>query len=260
MGIRVEALVSRLRPASLESIDERASLQRREDNKYLVPLDRLETLMGALRDDHDVLEIDGRRIFEYESTYFDTPELRCFRDHVHDRRPRYKARTRCYVTTGDCYFEVKVKQTEGETVKQSIDYDPDDRQIIHPAARELLWETLESCQIEPPDREPDPALVTRFRRVTVAARERPERVTIDLGIELDAPGGDTATIAENRAVVEAKTPDGDGRCDELLREAGIEPVSLSKYRLGIGLLVAQDEDPDYGREAKALFSTQSARV
>jgi hypothetical protein len=37
-------------------------------------------------------------------------------------------------------------------------------------------------------------------------------------------------------LVETKSADGDGRCDRLLREAGVEEIALSKYRVGIALL------------------------
>src|ERR671932_1676890 len=117
----VAELFGELRPISLDAMNERASLQRRTDNKYLVEIDHLARIVKELADDLEVLEIDGERVFEYESTYFDTPSLRCFRDHVRDDRPRFKTRTRCYVTTGDCYFEVKVKLENGEMIKRNVD-------------------------------------------------------------------------------------------------------------------------------------------
>lgn len=235
-------------PVSLEDLDERASLQRRVDNKYLVPLDRLARVSAALRGDHEVLEIDAERVFEYESTYFDTPALDCFHDHVGDRRPRYKLRTRFYVTTGSCIFEVKVKRDDDETVKRHIDYNPGDRREIKPPASELFSQTLETCSVTRPDGDPRQSLITRFRRLTVAGIDRPERTTIDFDVELQTPGGDTAAIDESLAIVETKTSDGAGQVDRVLKDEGLEPVSLSKYRLGIGLLVVPGEDSDYSRK------------
>src|SRR5204863_9683261 len=127
-------------PVSLDELNERAALQRRTDNTYLVPLDSLARLLETGGDGHEILEIDGDRLFEYERTYFDTPSLRCFEDHVRDRRPRFKARRRCYIATGDCFFEVKVKREDCETVKRNIEYDPDGRGGIEPSASEVLGE------------------------------------------------------------------------------------------------------------------------
>jgi len=242
---------------SLDEMNDRAALQRRTDHKYMVALDDLADLVEELADTHEVLEIDGERVFDYESTYFDTPSLRCFRDHVRDRRPRFKARTRCYVATGDCYFEVKVKREDGETLKRSIDYDPDERATIRPPARELLQEVLPTCGIDAPESDPQTSLVTSIRRVTLVARDAPERTTFDLDVEVRAPGGDRARFDAGHAIAETKTEDGDGAWDRALRAAGREPVSLSKYRVGAGLLLAPGEDEDYARELKELFLLQA---
>lgn len=242
---------------SLDELNDRAALQRRTDNKYLLPLDDLRQLAEALGDEHDVLEIDGERVFEYESTYFDTPSLQCFRDHVEDRRPRYKVRTRCYVTTGDCFFEVKVKRSDDDTSKRSVEHDPERRGSIPAEARELVAETLSKCGLGEPDGELSATLVTRFDRVTVAARESPERTTFDFGIELVAPDGDTAVLDRDYVILETKTEDGDGAWDRALRGAGYEPISLSKYRVGIALLRARDQDGAYASEEKRLFAVRA---
>src|SRR3954453_13543948 len=156
-------------------MNERAALQSRKDNKYVVPLEEIARVLEDLGDDHEVLEIDGERLFDYESTYFVTPSLRCFCDHVRDRRPRFKARTRCYVTTGDCFFEVKVKQEDGATAKHNVDHDADARASLEPDPRELIGEVLPKCGVDEPDGEVQPSLVTAFRRVTIVSRDRPER-------------------------------------------------------------------------------------
>jgi hypothetical protein len=260
MDAPVEELFAGFRPLSLASLDARAALQRRLDNKYVVPVSRLEEIGEKLRGDHDVLEIDGTRVFEYESNYFDTPGLDCFRDHVDERTPRFKVRTRYYVTTAECFFEVKVKREGDETVKRHLGYEVDDRRTIRGPARELLAATLAECSIPSPRDELGLSIVTRFRRATLAARDEPERVTIDFGVELEAAGGQTAAIDRAHAIVETKTPDGDGPCDRLLARAGIEAVALSKYRVGVGLLVAPGDDPNYARDVKALFSVGSPRA
>nr|MDQ3588538.1 VTC domain-containing protein [Actinomycetota bacterium] len=98
-----------MKPLPLEELDERASLQRRVDKKYLVGRDLFERVMTELDDDYQVLEIDGERSFGYESVYFDTSDLLCFRQHVENERPRFKTRSRLYAATRACVFEVKVK-------------------------------------------------------------------------------------------------------------------------------------------------------
>ena len=95
----------------LDALDERAALLRRVDHKYALPESAFEQLVRRLRADHQVLEIEGRRVFRYSTTYFETPDLRCFIDHVENRLPRFKARSRLYEDSGQCVFEVKLKRS-----------------------------------------------------------------------------------------------------------------------------------------------------
>ena len=62
------------------------------DQKYLLPWGRFAEAAAQLRESHEALEIDARRIFRYSSVYFDTPGLLCFREHVEDVEPRFKLR------------------------------------------------------------------------------------------------------------------------------------------------------------------------
>ncbi len=55
-------------------------------------------------------------------------------------------------------------------------------------------------------------------------------------------------------LLETKSEDGRSPCDRILHEhGGLEPVSISKYRLGIGLLVARDPAPPLGAARDRLF-------
>jgi hypothetical protein len=110
--------LARLRGVSLGQLEKRAALLRCVDRKYAVERARFLELLEELRDDHVALEIDGHRCFAYRSVYFDTPDRRCFWDHVHGRVPRFKARTRLYQDTGSCVFELKLKRTDDEMDKR----------------------------------------------------------------------------------------------------------------------------------------------
>jgi hypothetical protein len=252
----IRELFEALRAVSLDDMNERAALQRRTDHTYLVPIDALVDLVADLGERHEVLEIDGERLFDYESTYFDSPSLECFHDHIRDRRPRYKARTRCYVTTGECFFEVKVKREDGDTTKRNVEYDPDQRNRIEPAARGLLDEVLPACGLGGRGGDLEPSLVTRFRRTTVVARDGPERTTFDFAVGLRTPDGEAVELGDEFAVAETKTPDGSSAWDRAFAAAGFEPVSFSKYRTGTGLLRAPGLDDDYARDLKELFAAR----
>ena len=204
---------SSLDPIGLDELDE---LQDRVDAKYVLPISALPALLDRL--DHRVLEIDGRRVFGYRSTYFDTPELRLFRDHVQQRRRRYKCRTREY-DTGLRMFEVKLKGPRGRTVKYRSEQD----------TFAFLDETLRREYDRAPDPGLRPTLDVAYERVTLAAPG--ERVTCDFDLRFS-----DGRMRPDRLVVETKSANGNARADKALRELGARPEpGFSKYCLGIGL-------------------------
>jgi hypothetical protein len=236
-------VVERLAPLSLRDLDERAGLLRRIDRKYVLDPDVFETLVERLAGDHDVLEIDGRRVFAYSSMYFDSPGLRCFHDHVEGRVPRFKTRTRHYRDAGVCTFEVKLKIGDGETDKRQIEYAPSDDGVLTDEARRLVDETLPEVGIETPA-ELRPALRTGFDRITLAARAGGARLTCDLGVAMEALDGRSTRMRKGRILVESKSEDGCAAADGILAGLGQSSIALSKYRTGIDLLVERDESGD----------------
>ena len=147
---------------------------------------------------------------------------------------------------------MKVKLESGETSKENLDYDLDDHGTLTPEAREFAERVIrESAGRALPD-DLDAALVTRFRRGTLGALDGTERVTIDFELRLERPGDGAVCLVPDNVIVETKSEAGEGRCDRLMRDAGVAPVSLSKYRLGIGTLAALDADPPLGAERDRL--------
>jgi VTC domain len=243
--------IEELRPVSLDEVDRRASLLRRVDTKFVVKVDAAERLFRELADDHDVLTIDGRRRFGYESVYFDTPQLRCFRDHIEGCKPRFKARTRHYRDSGKCVFEVKLKLADGETDKRQVDQAVTDRAQLTERAARLVADALPEIGLEPV-LDLRPVLRTRFDRITLAAREGGARLTCDVDVRLTTFGGAKATMRRDLVLVESKSSDGRAAADRALERLGAEPLDLSKYRTGIGLLLASDS-PEKLAQARRLF-------
>jgi VTC domain len=239
----LDPLLDRLAPVSLEELDERASLLHRVDHKYVLDRATFRRLVERLADDHEVLDIGGRRRFAYESVYFDTPDLRCFRDHVAGVRPRFKTRIRDYVDSGACVFEVKLRGSDDQTDKRQIEHDPASKDRIGPDELRLTEEALGEVGLAPPD-ELGPTLTTSFDRITLAARESPARLTCDLEVRLTTPQGAEAQLRHDLVVVETKSEDGRSAADRVLSDEGLEPLGLSKYRTGIALLRSRDPGTD----------------
>ena len=227
--------LGRLPAVSLSELDERASLLRRIDNKYAVPHEAFLELVHRLSGDHDVLDMDGRREFAYQTVYFETSGLRCFWDHVESRFPRFKARTRLYEDTDACVFEVKLKADDDETEKRQVEHPPDRADELTDSARECLDSALHAGGLAL-DEPLEPRLRTNFSRITLAARESPARLTCDVGVRLSAPDGAAVTMSSELVLVETKSESGESPADEVLGELGVQQVSLSKYRVGMSLV------------------------
>ena len=100
--------------------------------------------------------------------------------------------------------------------------------------------TLRELAAQPAPEDLAATLATRYRRVTLAAREGGERVTIDLDVAMESMDRREVALRDDMALVETKTDGDDGTFDAVLTSMRCEPTSISKYRLGVGLLVAPD--------------------
>lgn len=234
MVVPSPSLVVEAFPAvGLEQLDAGAALRDRVDVKYVVPLAAFAALADRLRATHAALEIDGRRAFTYRSTYFDTPELGAFRDHMQQRRRRYKCRSREYIDSGAYAFEVKLKGLRGRTVKHRMEHDGHE---LSDAAITFLRDCLYRAYGRLPERGLRPALAVAYTRVTLASPTLGERVTCDFDLAFTGPDGAVGRLDPGMAIVESKSDRGSAVADRVLRELGHRPqAACSKYCLGVAL-------------------------
>lgn len=198
-------------------------------------------------------------MFGYDSIYFDTAGLRCFWDHVEGTEPRFKARSRLYEETGASYFETEIKMSDGSTRRRQLDTDSSEHGELTGEMWDFLVSALDSCGMAPPERL-QPSLATRFRRSTVVAVEGGERVTADRRVEMVRPDGASFRIRDGRLLVETKSESGEGALDAVLRDSGYESVSVSKYRVGIALLAADDPANPLGADLERYFERSEPRA
>lgn len=217
-----------LSPISLVELDERASLRRRVDQKYLVERAVFDRFLDAATESFAVLEIDGRRRFAYRSLYFDTPDAATFRAHVQGRRRRFKCRRRTYLDTRDAAFEVKLKGPRGETVKRRLRVDPTDEQSLSSEEWAFLDEVLTAAYGQHAPASLVPTLEIRYERVTLVSLTGVERVTCDFELAASSLAG-AAVDPTSLVVIESKTLAGHGASDRILRGLGARPTRISKY-------------------------------
>jgi len=221
---------------SLQEVEARAGLQMRVDRKYIVDYETLERLFSELGDDYLALEIDGERLQQYASVYFDTPGLNGYRDHMQGRRKRFKCRTRLYGGTA-CFFDLKMKGRRGETVKSRLPLSAlEQGSLTGQASAFLKRGLLEEYGCAPPTGLV-PTLQTSFERLTLIHSDQPERLTLDFGITFSRVGSDERyRMRPGHVLIETKSASQLGTVDRLLLRLGARPLTMcSKYCLGVAL-------------------------
>lgn len=215
-----------LRPLSLGEINARAALVTRTCRKYLVPIDAVSELFSGSERRFGSLSIDGRNSLQYSSTYFDTPDLRTFRDHRQGRRLRFKVRVRTYVDTGTSMFEVKLKESRGITDKVRVPHEGL-AERLSPRSRVFLEDTLGAYGMRVPEALA-PSATIDYRRTTVVALSGEERITVDTDL-VGRRGERRVRTRPDTALLEVKTRGGLTTTERRLHEYGFREVRFSKY-------------------------------
>jgi hypothetical protein len=241
--------------ATLAEVDAAAALQHRVDRKYLVPLATAARLVASLAGTHRVLDMAGRRITDYRSTYFDTPELAAWHAHVQGRRRRWKVRTRLYAEDRLCRVEVKTKDGRGATVKHALAAEAGSYGRLDSAAAEFVDAMLGQAGITSvPAAGLAPAAEVRYHRAALADLEHGTRITLD-GLLTCHRDDRTTALDPEHVLVETKGALRPAPADRLLLGLGVRPVSVSKYAIGLSLLVPALPGNDFRRIARTYFRT-----
>jgi hypothetical protein len=221
---------------SLQEVEERAALQMRVDRKYIVDLETLERLLSNLGDDYRALEVDGERLQQYDSVYFDTPDLAGYKAHLQGRRKRFKCRTRMYGKSV-CFFDLKLKGRRGETVKSRLPLSTLEHGSLTSRATAFLKRGLLREYGHAAPAGLVPSLQTSFKRLTLIHSHKAERLTLDFGITFSRIGsGEHYRIRPGHVLIETKSGSQLGTVDRFLLALGARPLTMcSKYALGIAL-------------------------
>lgn len=215
----------------LAELNGQAALLKRLERKYVLDPAALDDLFDVLRFSHAVLEIDGLRSHGYQSRYYDTPDLLCFRAHNQGRANRFKLRVRRYEDSGLAFCELKEKTRVAATAKSRVALsepsDPGDdfggllgriRQIAGAAADQRFLPTLD----------------VGYRRITLFDARDQTRVTIDSGLWFGHATDPRVHQGTASVIVEVKSARPMSLTDRLLRDAGLRPqAQMSKYCIGL---------------------------
>lgn len=216
---------------SLAELDTSRSLQARQDRKYVLTEAVLAQVLTDLHGAFAVLEVDGARGCTYATTYYDTANLLCYRQHAQEVRRRFKARTRTYVESGLVRLELKAKGPGGKTVKHALD---NAEPGLHGVARSFLRQALDHSY--GPAYEPavvpalQPALTMTCHRTTLVGLDEHVRVTADVDLALGEH-----VLRPGLVLLEVKSAGPRTDMDRALVAHGARPASFSKYIAAVEL-------------------------
>lgn len=218
---------------NLEALNAKEAMLERLDHKYVVDAGVLFEAIPHLLEHFDILEINHRRSFIYETCYFDDEQLSNYFHHHQGRRQRVKVRTRHYLDNGSCFLEMKLKDTRGSTVKKRLIYDIDKYGTLDNQALEYLENSHQEHYQRPFDRMLCPQLEMTYRRITLVAHIGNERMTIDSDICF-GKGEQAYLVPQQTFIIETKSNHGRGFADRVLRQLHQHPTNkCSKYCLGM---------------------------
>lgn len=242
---------------TLDEVNQRAALQARVDRKYVIQPHIWAEVLGSLASAPSVLEINGRRRFGYSSTYYDTPELDCYRDAARRRPRRAKVRTRHYLDTGTSAVEVKVRLASGVTTKsrQWLDSGAPGGAGVLPAAAATFVGAFE--RIGDNAHRLIEVLTTTYERVTLVTADA--RVTVDRHVAAADARGRRMDYGE-LLIVETKSAGAAGAVDRALWASGIRPARISKYCTSLAALRPELPSNRWSRTIRRYVHTAVAHA
>ncbi|MFN8355938.1 MAG: polyphosphate polymerase domain-containing protein [Spirosomataceae bacterium] len=222
----IHSKTSAFEPISLAEMDG-VKLMNRTDAKYLIPTSHLPNILDALYPHYKILEVNGIRLADYETLYFDTPDLRLYHEHQSGRLNRYKIRQRNYVQSRLQFTEVKFKNNKGRTLKSRVSQQLPLGEMTEERVKGFLnhqtpYRTTELL----------PVLWVDYTRITLVSKTMPERLTLDLNLTFRQ----NSLFKQYPQVVIAEVKQETLRYSyflEVMRQHNLREGSVSKYCLGM---------------------------
>ncbi len=228
MKNEITTILHQFQGITLEELS-RAPLMNRTDEKFAFRVSELSDILERLIPFYDVLNIEGKVIFDYTSQYFDNADFRFFSDHHRAMPNRFKVRIRTYIDSNISYLEIKEK-VKGRTDKKRIrtegftdSFDKEQQAFIDNKIREHI--------------DLKPVMINSYRRITLVNKFCEERLTIDFDVTngtLNNPLESTQSLS-NIVIAELKQPKTDRTSPfyKLMKEKHIRTFRISKFCFGM---------------------------
>jgi hypothetical protein len=203
-------------------------MQQRAESKFVVSEAKAAAFVLSLRGQFAVLPAGAALVANYRSLYFDTDDLSFFHAHRCGRRVRHKVRIRHYPDRALSVTEVKTRLSERHSAKARRPREYGNSRFD---ADDLAFARAHCGPID----DLVPQAWVAYRRVTLLGLQSPERVTLDMQLDVWRVTGQGQL--RRAIVIEVKQPRLDHRSVAMrqLRAAGCRPGWMSKYCTAIAL-------------------------
>lgn len=221
---------------TLTELNAQASYLKRIDRKFLLTLEQFHDFLEYLKNDFQVLEICGKKVFSYDNVYMDTEDYLFYSQHQNKLKSRTKVRTRLYTDSHLAFFEYKQK-INWVTQKYRYEFPCEEHGTMTKWKTrffEWVWQSMYSWDTKTP--KIYPALKTAYKRITLVEKQWWERLTVDFNIKtLDLRDTHAEKIhLKNLVIVESKSLAEECRSLEVMKKLWIpQASSCSKYSLWV---------------------------
>ncbi len=223
---RIKGLLEEFDPITLEEMSG-IRLMNRTDTKFVTSKENLVRLLERAHGKYYAQLLNGTRIANYMTTYWDTDNHRFYMEHHNGRAPRQKVRVRTYMDSDITFLEVKTKNNRGRTKKKRVEVPC--QEIDGKNGNEEFLNGLVHMGVN----DMHPTVQNQFCRITLVNHGKTERLTIDFDVHFRNMETHQNADVGPLVIIELKR---DGNVPSpilsILRELRIKPHGFSKYCIG----------------------------
>lgn len=235
MPVKYSLKLKKFKSITLKELNATASFLKRIDVKFLLNSKQLSSILDSLKEGFNVLEIENKKIFNYDNIYMDTADYLFYNQHQNRLESRTKVRTRYYVDSNIAFFEYKQKNA-WVTNKYRYEFPAWEHGFMTKWKKRFfdwVWQSIYQWEKAP---EISPAIRTTYKRITMVSKTWDERLTIDFDIKaLDLRKKDAETVdLKNLVIIESKSMKEKSEICKIMEINKIEKASsCSKYSLWV---------------------------
>jgi hypothetical protein len=237
---------------SLDEMDS-VKLLDRVDSKFIFRRDQLPAILSELKPFYRVLNNNHSGLHRYETIYFDTPGLLMYLQHHNGKLNRWKVRSRKYLDSDQCFFEIKFKSNKSRTKKERIKV-PETGKTIEGESGKFL--TKKTPFLPGMLR---PVFTVIYDRITLVGKTSCERLTIDSGLrfrnereEFTCP---LLVIAELKQEATFRSP-----FVILMHQLHIHKMKISKYCLGVTNMFPEIKKNNFKKKLRQINKLNHANT